>query len=299
MKARTIERGSREASSPLTVREALDTYEAYLRTLGDNTSNITRLRGLLSFALLDRVVALLTPRELRRWRDRLTHPLAPASVNKTMTTLKAALNFAVERDERVANRRAWQNGLASIRDAKKRRNVVLPDLAVRQIIAAAYEQNEEFGLFVETGAETGARPSQLARLEVQDVQASRSDPQLMMPVSRKGRGQKNATHRPVPISAALAKRLAASVSGRPSRAPLLVKPSGEPWRKSDHSRLFARAAKAAGQDSAQVTIHALRHCSIVRQLVAGVPVRIVAFNHDTSVAIIERICSRYIGDRAI
>ena len=31
---------------------------------------------------------------------------------------------------------------------------------------------------------------------------------------------------------------------------------------------------------------------------AGVPVRIVAVNHDTSVAMIERTYSRYIGDHA-
>jgi hypothetical protein len=34
----------------------------------------------------------------------------------------------------------------------------------------------------------------------------------------------------------------------------------------------------------------------VRQLLAGVPVRIVAVNHDTSIVMIERTYSRYIGD---
>jgi hypothetical protein len=47
-----------------------------------------------------------------------------------------------------------------------------------------------------------------------------------------------------------------------------------------------------------VTIYALRHSSIVRQILAGVPVRVVTVNHDTSVARIERTCSRYIGDHA-
>jgi hypothetical protein len=36
----------------------------------------------------------------------------------------------------------------------------------------------------------------------------------------------------------------------------------------------------------------------VRQLLAGVPVRVVAVNHDTSVAMIERTYSRHIGDHA-
>jgi hypothetical protein len=42
----------------------------------------------------------------------------------------------------------------------------------------------------------------------------------------------------------------------------------------------------------------LRHSNIVRQLLAGVPTRVVAVNHDTSVAMIEKTYSRYIGDHS-
>ena len=236
--------------------------------------------------------------DLRRWRDSLAKSLAPATVNRTATALKAALNLVAEHDQRISNRRAWETGLATIPDAQQSRNVILSDAVVRQIVAATYEQSEQFGLFVEVAAVTGARPSQLARLEVQDLQANRSDPRLMMPSSRKGGGRKNLLHRPLPIPPPLAKRLAVSASGRATIAPLLVKPSGEPWRKSDHTRLFARAVVVAGQDTAEVTIYALRHSSIVRQLLANVPVRVVAVNHDTSVAMIERTYSRYIGDHS-
>ena len=299
-KARTIGRGERGAPSAklLIVKEALGAYQADLGTRGGDIHNVARVRGHLSQPMLDRVVALLTSRELRRWRDSLAKSLAPASVNRTTTALKAALNLAAEHDQRISNRRAWETGLAIIPDAQQSRNVILADNVVRQVVAAAYQQSEEFGLLVEVDAVTGARPSQLARLEVQDLQANRSDPRLMIPCSRKGRGRKSVTHRPVPISAALAKRLAVSASGRPAIAPLLMKPSGEPWRKSDHYRLFARAVVAAGQDTAEVTIYALRHSSIVRQLLANVPVRVVAVNHDTSVAMIERTYSRYIGDHS-
>ena len=47
-----------------------------------------------------------------------------------------------------------------------------------------------------------------------------------------------------------------------------------------------------------MTIYALRHSSIVRQLLANVPVRIVAVNHDTSIAMIERTYSRFIADHS-
>jgi hypothetical protein len=120
----------------------------------------------------------------------------------------------------------------------------------------------------------------------------------MMPSSRKGRGQKKISRRPVPIPAGLAAKLRNTVKGRASDAPLLIKPSLAPWKKSDHSRLFVRTVRGAGLDPDEVTIYALRHSSIVRQLLAGVPVRVVAVNHDTSVVMIERTYSRHIGDHA-
>ena len=142
---------------------------------------------------------------------------------------------------------------------------------------------------------TGARPSQIVRLEVRDL-LDGSEPRLMMPASRKGKGRKAKSHYPVPISADLAKRLAAM--DRSANAPLLTRPGGKPWRRSNQAYPFRRVASACGQDPAEVTMYALRHSSIVRQLLAGVPVRIVAAGHDTSVAMIERNYSRYITDHA-
>jgi hypothetical protein len=53
--------------------------------------------------------------------------------------------------------------------------------------------------------------------------------------------------------------------------------------------------EAAGLDPDEVTLYALRHSSIVRQLLANVPIRIVGTLHDTSVKMIERTYSRYIA----
>jgi len=51
-------------------------------------------------------------------------------------------------------------------------------------------------------------------------------------------------------------------------------------------------------DPSEVTIYALRHSSIVRYLLANVPVRVVATKHDTSIPMIERNYSKYIADHA-
>jgi len=55
-------------------------------------------------------------------------------------------------------------------------------------------------------------------------------------------------------------------------------------------------AEAAGLDPDVVTLSALRHSSIVRQLVANTPIRVVAAMHDTSVKMIERTYSRHIAE---
>lgn len=327
--------GSANPAKPATVRQALDTYEADLKTRGADTGNAMRVRMHLPERLLDRAVALLTLGELRKWRDRLVNaprpvkpkkpkppakekisaaepkadapppapaapppPLSAATANRTCSALKAALNLAAETDERIVNRRAWEAGLASIRDAETSRNIILSEAAVRHIIAAAQRQSDEFGLLIEVAAVTGARVSQLAQLQVQDVQAEREAPRLMIPSSRKGKGKKVVQCRPVPIPKGLAAKLRVLAADRPATAPLLLKPSGDSWKKSDHSRLFARAAKSAGEDPRHVTIYALRHSSIVRQILAGVPIRVVAVNHDTSIAMLERTYSRHIGDHA-
>lgn len=300
--ARSLGRGDRlgEAASlkPATVDLALAAYEADLMTRGADIGNVARVRKHLPIGLRNKAVALLASRELRRWRDSLAKQLAPATVNRTSTGLKAALNLAAEHDERMTNRRAWETGLATIPDAEQSRNVILPEAIVRVIIGEARKHSTEFGLLVEVAAVTGARVSQLARIEVQDIQADREAPRLMMPTSRKGKGKKSMQRRPVPIPAGLAVKLRVLTADRGATAPLLVKPSGEPWRHSDHCRLFRRAAKAAGQDPAEVTMYALRHSNIVRQILAGVPIRVVAVNHDTSIAMLERTYSRHIGDHS-
>lgn len=70
-----------------------------------------------------------------------------------------------------------------------------------------------------------------------------------------------------------------------------------PWnriRKSANLKPEAIAPYALEE----VTLYALRHSSIVRQILRGVPLRVVAALHDTSVAMIERNYSRYIAGQA-
>jgi integrase len=214
--------------------------------------------------------------------------------------LRAALELAAAHDPRIGNQRAWKVGLAGLPDSQRARNVVLDDAVVRRIVDAAYAQDRQLGLLVEVLATTGARLSQVARLEVGDLQADRPDPRLLMPRSAKGRVRtKRHTRVPVPIPTALARILAEGAADRTPDMPLLVRGSGMAWghsRKAQHRDDFRAVIATVGLDPDQITLYALRHSSVVRQLVANTPIRIVAVLHDTSVSQVERNYSRHIAE---
>ena len=156
-------------------------------------------------------------------------------------------------------------------------------------------------MLVELLAQTGARVSQAARLRCADLQADRADPRLLMPTSYKGRGQKEKQQVPVPITAALAALLAEVKGDRSDDAPLLLKSDGSRWleiNKSEHWNLFRAVAERAGFDPDVITSYALRHSSICRALLQGVPVSVVAKLHDTSSREVEAHYASHIVDVA-
>jgi integrase len=285
------------ATPPMTIATALSRYEANLRRRGGDVGNAARVRMHLSKSLAARAVAAVTARELASWLDALAEKVAPGTVNRIAGAFKAALNLAADHDE-IATRHAWKNGLTLLPNATKPRNVILKDDEVRDLVIEAENIGCDFADLTAVAAITGARVDQIARLTVGDLQADGDAPRLMIPVSKKGKGEKPVTHQPVPITSDLANRLAARAAGHSPTAPLLVKPSGRPWRKSDHSRLFARLARRCGHDPKIVTLYALRHSSIVRDLKSNTPPRIVAAKHDTSLVMLERHYSAYIGNHA-
>lgn len=327
-RAKQVARGGKDnaaeaaTSSPIvetvtTLRAAMARYEADLRTRDGDIGNAVRVRRHLADAMLDQPVTALSLNALRTWRDSLTAkrrrkpgddtrdepvgaPLAPSGVNRLCTGLKAALNLAADLDPRITGRRAWEQGLANLSGAEEARNVVLRDDDIRKLVALAPTQGAGFGLLVEGLAVTGARVSQLARANVGDLQDNRPEPRVMVPSSAKGKGAKAVMRRPVPISADFAARLRQAADGRQADGPLFPKGEGR-WKDTDHARPFARIVKEAGiaTDSGEpVTSYALRHSSIVRSLLANVPIRVVASQHDTSVAMIEKNYSHFITDHA-
>jgi hypothetical protein len=285
-------------AEPATVAQALERYEAELRARDGDAGNVSRIRKLLPKDLASERVCDLEPGDFEPWRAAVRDAGRKSSTaNRLNAPFRAALNATADA-EKIDNRTAWRIGLRTIPGATVSRNVIVPPPKVLALVAAAYQESEQFGLLAETATQSGARYGQLRRVLVGDLQSERGSPRIMMPRSKKGRGIKQTTHRPVPITTDLAARLRRAAGNRPANAPLLLKPSGEPWKKSDQQVPFFRAASRAGLDPQEVTMYALRHSSIVRQLLAGVPIRVVAVTHDSSVGQIERTYSEHILDHA-
>ncbi|MCA1512680.1 site-specific integrase [Bradyrhizobium sp. NBAIM01] len=290
-RAKTLARaGDGSSEQPISISEAIAAYEADLETRGGRKYNATQLRLHLPDALKRKAVALLTERELRDWRGSLVKAgLRPSSADRIGRSLKAALALAARNDKRISNTAAWQNGLKKLPDSEIARNVILPDHTVAALVSGSYDEDADFGLVIDVLAETGARESQIFKLTPHDLLDDHPiAPRLMMPTSRKGKNRK-IEHRPLPISQRLAMALRQHATGRAAHAPLFDKI----WNLATLFRPVVQRLEL----EPEVTPYALRHSSIVRQLLKGVPTRVVAAHHDTSVVMIEKNYSRHIiGD---
>jgi integrase len=297
-KAKKLARGDDEASGgdrPATVAEAIDAYEDDLNARGRDPANAKSLRANVSETMAAKPVALLATKELHTWRNGLVkRGLKPASANRLLKGLKAALNLAAKDDPRISTK-AWDE-LERLQERDGARNVILKSETVNAIVLGCHDYErrfgrERFGVLIETLAETGARESQVLRCEVADlVDDDPAAPLLMMPPSRKGGGAPKVERQPLPISPRLAAMLRQASAGRAANEPLLDKQS--------QIRDFFHAVTARLGLGDEVTPYALRHSSIVRQLLARIPTRVVAAHHDTSVREIEAHYSRYIiGDQ--
>ena len=294
-------------SRPLTVAEAIDAYARDLEARGGDGYNSKRARLHLPASILGKPVGLLRSVELSRWRDGLiAKGLARDTVNRVRTCVRAALSLAARRDKRIVNRHVWEDDLEALPNATMARNVVLADDAVAKLIATAYAHDPKLGLLCDVVSTTGARPSQVVRLLVADLDlADRSAPQLLMPRSGKGhankRAQKMAERVRVQITPELAARLKQEAKGRAGDAPLLTRSTGEPWgyRRSDqYRREFAEVVEAAGLDPETVTMYALRHSYISRALLRGISITLVADATDTSEREIRRHYAKLISDHS-
>ena len=144
--------------------------------------------------------------------------------------------------------------------------MVLSDAKVREFVSSAYGFDHQFGLLADTLAITGTRPSQAARLRVEDLHDHPVWPKLAMPKSAKGGGRNRSAKKTerysVPITVQLATKLKAAAIGRADNAPLLLQSDGSSWGNNpgaSYHREVDKVVTTIGLDPDEVTMYALRH----------------------------------------
>lgn len=257
----------------------------------------------------------VTENDLRDWRSSLPLKLKPVTRQRTATNLKAALNAAYRRyRKRLPGDFAEtiRQGLSTADEGsgiqeRARENQILTDDEVRAIVAKSAEIDADGDLtrLIILLSATGARFSQLARMTIGDVQFQHG--RVLVPTSRKGKGRIDG-FTPIRVGVDVLMVLRPACEGRKSTDSLLCrwryKQTGPATWKRDRRGPWTSAAEmlrrwhavcaAAGLPG--VIPYALRHSSIVRGIRVGLPIRLVAALHDTSVVMIERHYSRWITD---
>jgi integrase len=207
------------SSAPVTSKGSLKAYEADLASRHAGVYNARHALVHLTPELANKAVAQHDLDELKRWKLSLRGKIADSTINRICGSICAAFELSAQSDKRIQNHDAWRIGLARLPGVEQARNIVISDAKVREFITAAYARDAGLGLLIETLAETGARPSQASRLCVEDLRDRQPKPSLMLPKSGKGggrnRSEKKQERYSVPISAQLARKLAAGCAGAP------------------------------------------------------------------------------------
>jgi integrase len=277
-------------TGPLTVRAAVEDYLEFLDTNRKSGPDArVRAIALIYPRLGDIEVDSLTTERLERWQadlakaaprlrtkpgERQRHrPISNdeealrrrrSTANRTLTTLKAALNRAWRRGK-VTSDAAWRR-VEPFENVDAARVRYLTVAEAKRLVNAS---DAEFRPLVQAALQTGARYGELARLEVRDFNPDAGTVAI--------RQSKSGKPRHVVLTeegAALFKELA---RGKAGSAVLIPKASGTAWEKSHQARPMVDASERAKIDP-PISFHILRHTWASHAVMNGVPLLVVAKN---------------------
>jgi len=225
----------------------------------------------------------LRKHHLRTWIT--TQEMTPATLERTFTAIKAALNAAVRNElVSVTAQQAWV-GL-ELPDVPDNRRRLFLDLKQRKALLAAAKG----GLrdLMEACMVTGCRAGELT-----SALRGKFD-------ERTGTMQFNGKTgaRDVPLTPAALKLFKRLAENKEPSAHLLVRDDGKPWQHSDWDELVKDAAKAAGLPS-ETCLYTLRHSFITESISGGVATLTVARMTGTSIQMIEKHYGQFVHSAAL
>jgi integrase len=273
---------------PLTVRDAVEAYLAYLdnnRRSGRDARY--RAEAQIYPTLGDVEIESLTPEALRRWQADLVkgpprirtrtgdkqrfRPMPDtdearrrrrATVNRVLGMLKAALNRAW-RDGKVRSDDAWRR-VESFKQAVAARVRYLTIAEAQRLINAC---EPGFCELVQAGLATGGRYGELIALRVADFDPDAGT--LTVRMAKNGRG------RHIVLADEGIKLFKSLAAHKPGNALLLAKPDGEPWKRTQQTYHMAQACARARIDP-PIGFHQLRHSWASLAVMNGMPLMVAA-----------------------
>ncbi len=282
--AQLVERGG--TARPATVKDAAERY-AKINAEAEGRFK----RHLYGDPLAGAQLAKLKRSHIEDWRKRLadkpasvarrkggvtvTRPRSPASLNRDMNMLRAALNAAWRAGD-ISTDLPWRETLRAVPAASRRRTLYLDRQQRRALLANC---DKDALPFVTALCLLPLRPGALASLTVADFDKRTSE----LTVGTDKAGQDRRLLLP-PVAADLLKQ--ASKDKLPA-ALLFARPGGEAWGRDSWKVPIANAAAAAGLP-ADTCAYALRHSTITDLVTGGLDLMTVAQVSGTSVEMIQR-----------
>lgn len=275
---------------PLTVRDAVEAYLEFLDTHRKSGYDARHRANAFILPHLGEIeVQALTTTRLRRWHAALA--LAPArlrtkrdgqqqyrepdgsadgvrrrqaTANRTLATLKAALNFAW-REGNTPSDGAWRR-VTPFKGVDAARVRYLTVAEGQRLVNAT---TGEFRRLVQAALMTGCRYGELCRLTVDDFDAKAGT--LRVQQSKSGKS------RHVVLSDEGAALFGRWCAGRAADALLFTNDDGGPWGRSHQAKRMREACQRA-RILPPVSFHCTRHTYASHAVMNGAPLLVVARN---------------------
>lgn len=305
-----IEQGG--STDARTVGDACARYVDHIReTKGDKAAGVAaqRLAALVAPDPIARIdLAKLQERHVKDWRKRLEQTpckaptrgkncrvktpqpeprlRTPATLNRDMTHLRAALNLA-KADRLLVTDMAWSRALLPVKGAERRRDAYLTREQRRALLDAI--DCPSLRALVACLCALPLRPGAIAALVAGDF-----DPRagtLRVSVDKAGAGRR------LLLPESVADMLRGHAKGKLPRAPLLSRPDGSAWNKDQWKGPVKAAVVAAGLP-ADAVLYSLRHSAVTDLVSGGLDLMTVAQIAGTSVRMIELHYAHLQQDRA-
>jgi integrase len=211
----------------------------------------------------------------RKVGDRVTRPRSPATINRDMAALRAALGAVLPLGS-PNTEAAWQEPLKPLKNAVKKRTLYLSRTERRALLRNA---GKEAVLFVRALCQLPLRPGAVAGLIVDNFDKRTRELTIMRDKAGSGRRilvpQKTAT------------LFTQAAKGKARSDLLFCRANGRAWNKDSWKQPIAEAARKAKLPTG-VTAYTLRHSTITDLVSAGLPLLTIAQISGTSAHMIEK-----------